>query len=427
MAGELSTILDHIDEDRRARPRRRPADDATSSRSSNALRPDEPRPVPAARGRARAGARRRRTTASASRARRPADGRRRAARPDGRAGGRARSQRGDLDAAELFAAYRDRAAADDLNAFTWVADDAAGRPARRRAAARRPARGQGPLLHRGRAEPGRLADPRGLPPAVHGDRRARGSQDAGAPLLGKTNQDEFAMGSSNENSAYGPVLNPWDRTRVPGGSSRRQRRRRRRGLAPWALGTDTGGSIRQPAALCGIVGLKPTYGAVSRYGMIAFASSLDQAGPFTRDVTDAALLFRHMVGHATRATRRRVGHPGGDRAADRRAPRRRPPRRPGGAAPARASSPACSRAFEATARRSREELGATRRDVPRCRTPRYGLSAYYVLAPGRGVVATSRATTACATALRVDADDLADDVHARRATTASAPRSSGAS
>ncbi len=205
-----------------------------------------------------------------------------------------RIRSGELDAAEYFDFYRRRAETDELNCYVWVAEET---PAADREA---PLAGV-PIAIKD------LFATEGVPSQA-GSRILEGYRppytstaverlrDAGTTLLGKTNQDEFAMGSSTENSAFGPTLNPWDRGRVPGGSSGGSAAAVAAGIAPWSIGTDTGGSIRQPAALCGIVGLKPTYGAISRYGMIAFASSLDQAGPFTRDVTDSALLLRAMAG-----------------------------------------------------------------------------------------------------------------------------------
>jgi aspartyl-tRNA(Asn)/glutamyl-tRNA(Gln) amidotransferase subunit A len=203
--------------------------------------------------------------------------------------------------------------------------------------------------------------------------------EAGATLLGKTNMDEFAMGSSNENSAYGAVNNPWDTDRVPGGSSGGSAAVVAGRLAPWAIGTDTGGSIRQPASLCGIVGMKPTYGAVSRYGMIAFASSLDQCGPLTRDVTDAALLLGVLAGrdHCDASS---VGIEGGVRL-----PRREDlnglsfgvPREL--ASEAEGIEPGVSEVFERTVGLI-EQLGG---EVAETELPHaaHGIAAYYVIAP----------------------------------------------
>src|SRR3954468_12083847 len=217
-----------------------------------------------------------------------------------------RIRSGELAADEYFDAYRKAAAADSLNALLWTAEEAAQADLEGTRAAEDEIDPERPLA----GIPVAVKDifcTQGIPTTA-GSRILEGYRppytatavrllrQAGARVLGKANMDEFAMGSSNENSGYGPVLNPWDTVRVPGGSSGGSAAAVAGRLAPCAIGTDTGGSIRQPAALCGVVGMKPTYGAISRYGMIAFASSLDQCGPLTRDVTDAAMLLRAMEG-----------------------------------------------------------------------------------------------------------------------------------
>jgi aspartyl-tRNA(Asn)/glutamyl-tRNA(Gln) amidotransferase subunit A len=281
---------------------------------------------------------------------------------------------GELSRGEYFDAWRVAAAEDELNAYLWRAEDGTGE-------------GDGALA--------------GIPVAVKdlfctegvattaGSRILEGHQPlytatavrrlaaAGAEVLGKTNMDEFAMGSSNENSAYGPVLNPWDRTRVPGGSSGGSAAVVAAGLAPCAIGTDTGGSIRQPASLCGIVGMKPTYGAISRYGMIAFATSLDQCGPLTRDVTDSALLLAAMQGRDP-CDSTSVGIAGGVQA-----PSRGDLNGLRFAVPAELAGDAIDAGvrtvFEATLKRI-EELGGEVAEVPLPHAE-HGISAYYVIAP----------------------------------------------
>jgi len=216
---------------------------------------------------------------------------------------------GEVSAAEVTTAHLDRIAAvdDRVKAFLHVAGDDALAQAREVDARRKAGEPLGPLA----GVPVAVKDlftTVGMPTTcgskiLQGWRPpyestiTRRLRDAGAVLIGKTNMDEFAMGSSTENSGFGPSHNPWDLDKVPGGSSGGSSAAVAAYEAPLALGTDTGGSIRQPAAVCGVVGTKPTYGGSSRYGVVAFASSLDTPGPLGRTVLDAALLHEVMSGH----------------------------------------------------------------------------------------------------------------------------------
>jgi aspartyl-tRNA(Asn)/glutamyl-tRNA(Gln) amidotransferase subunit A len=198
-------------------------------------------------------------------------------------------ERREVSAAELFGAYRDAIAARDpeLHCFLTTVDEPVGDSV--------PIAIKDVIGTKGvRTTAGSRFLDQYVP--VYDSTVAARCKEAGLPLLGKTNTDEFAMGSSTENSSYGPTRNPWDPERVPGGSGGGSAAAVAAGLAPWALGSDTGGSIKQPAALTGTVGLRPTYGTVSRYGVVAFASSLDQVGPVARTVRDAALLYRIIAG-----------------------------------------------------------------------------------------------------------------------------------
>jgi aspartyl-tRNA(Asn)/glutamyl-tRNA(Gln) amidotransferase subunit A len=216
---------------------------------------------------------------------------------------------GEVSAAEVTTAHLDRIAAVDgrVKAFLHVAGDDALAQAREVDSKRKAGEPLGPLA----GVPVAVKDlftTVGMPTTCgskilegwhppYESTITRRLRDAGAVLIGKTNMDEFAMGSSTENSGYGPSRNPWDLEKVPGGSSGGSAAAVAAYEAPLALGTDTGGSIRQPASVCGIVGTKPTYGGSSRYGVVAFASSLDTPGPFGRTVLDAALLHEAMSGH----------------------------------------------------------------------------------------------------------------------------------
>jgi aspartyl-tRNA(Asn)/glutamyl-tRNA(Gln) amidotransferase subunit A len=315
---------------------------------------------------------------------------------------------------EYIAAWQGAAAKDDLNAYLWKAD----------------AENEQPPASNGSPDPRLQGVPIAIKdifctegiPTTAGSRILEGYRppytatavrrliEAGAPLLGKTNMDEFAMGSSNENSAFGPVLNPWDRERVPGGSSGGSAAAVAGGLAPWAIGTDTGGSIRQPASLCGIVGMKPTYGAVSRYGMIAFASSLDQCGPLTRDVADAALLLATLQGRDP-CDSTSVGIEQGVKLPDREDLKGLRFAVPTGLA-MDAVEAGVKSTFETTLKRI-DELGGEVGEAPLPHAD-HGISAYYVIAPAEASANLAR-YDGVRYGLRVPSDELLEMYEGTRA------------
>jgi aspartyl-tRNA(Asn)/glutamyl-tRNA(Gln) amidotransferase subunit A len=233
---------------------------------------------------------------------------------------------------------------------------------------------------------------------------------AGGVIIGKTNLDEFAMGSSTENSAFGPTRNPRDVTRVPGGSSGGSAAAVAAGFAPLALGSDTGGSIRQPAALCGVVGMKPTYGVVSRYGLIAFASSLDQIGPFATTVDDAALLLEVIGGH----------DPADSTSLDQPAPRVRSEvtRGPEGlrVGVVRELLEGCDADVAQRVHEAADALAAAGAKVDDASVPAaiYGLSAYYLIAPAEASSNLAR-FDGVRYGLRVDGKDITEMYGATRA------------
>src|SRR5829696_8727475 len=356
-------------DDERARPRRRRADLARGGPHERAPRGRAARRV-RPRDRARPGARRRRRRVPRSEPGCLVSDELLELSAAEQAG---RIESGALGASEAFEYWRSRAAADDLGSYLWVAEetpeDAGSLP---------PVAVKDLFCVEGVPSMAGSRILEGYRPPYTAT-SVRNLKDAGARVLGKTNQDEFAMGSSNENSGFGRVENPWDRTRVPGGSSGGSAAAVAAGTAPWAIGTDTGGSIRQPASLCGVVGMKPTYGAVSRYGMIAFASSLDQCGPLTRDVTDAAILLRALEGHDP-CDSTSVGIEGGvalPSRTDLKGLRFGVPREL--SADAEGIEAGVTEVFDHAIEQIRE-LGA---EVDECELPHssHGISAYYILAP----------------------------------------------